>query len=92
MRNLPYPAEKWHNIRIVRTDGSVATDYEMSVADAVETAIFHNLGIVGVAKVEWRGAHIGQPYTDQETGKVVSPWRDVTEHYKNLYHEGTSAQ
>jgi hypothetical protein len=79
-KHAPIPVADWHNVRYTRKDGTVSSDFEMSIADAVNTSLFYNRGIVNLAKVEWRGAHIGPQ------------WRDVTETYKMLYQEGLTRE
>ena len=79
-----YPVAKWHNIRYTRLvglDEAVQTsDFEMSVADAVDTGVHNNLGVLNLLKVEWCG-----PAGPTET----AVWKDITEAYKRGYHERT---
>jgi hypothetical protein len=71
----------WHNFRLTRVnpDGSMSieSDFNMSVKEAVEDATFAGKAIVNVHKVEWKGIHIGPT------------WSDVTDTYRNLFHEAT---
>ncbi len=80
-KHAPIPTSDWHNVRYTRMlpNGEMitTTDFEMSVADAVDTGIHTNQGVFDLYKVEWKGAQIGHE------------WRDATEAYKNLYHQRT---
>lgn len=74
-----YPTENWHNIRYTWSPANaamqVATDYELSVRDAVDTFHHNQLPIMTLYKVEWKGRQVG------------SYWNDVTDYFKSLHHE-----
>ncbi len=69
-------ADYW-TIRFIR-DGNLTGHFAMSVQEAVEDAILENQGVIGLTKVEFRGNHIGDY------------WTDVTSFFKSRYHEGTT--
>lgn len=70
-----YSTEKWHNVRYTR-NGKVSTDFEMSLADAVNTGLFQRSGLDGLEKVEYAGT------------QYVGAWEDVTAEYKRQYRQG----
>lgn len=69
---------QYWNIRYLR-NGKVSGDYQVELRHAVEDDIESNAGILGLERVEWRGSHIGDE------------WRDVTEWYRNAYHERSNS-
>jgi hypothetical protein len=80
---MTYATEKWHNLRITRRNANsesvvVTTDFERTLAEAVESNIFHNLGVVDIVSVEWK-----------DPDYMGKNWRDVTETFRNMFHEGT---
>lgn len=68
---------QYWTVRYLR-NGQVTGDYHLELRHAVEDDVEANAGIVGLERVEWRGNHIGEE------------WRDVTEWYRNAYHERTN--
>ena len=68
---------QYWTVRYAR-DGVVSGDYHLELLHAVEDDILHNVGIHNLEKVEWCGNHIG------------NEWRDVTDWYRNAYHERTT--
>lgn len=73
-----YGTEKWHNIRYTYAGGHVVkTDFEMSVEDAVNTALFEKSGIDNLEKVEYAGT------------ERVGAWQDVTGDFKRRYKKGS---
>ena len=63
------------NVRYTR-NGEISGEYQLELRHAVEDAIESNAGVVGLTKVEWRGSHISDY------------WSDVTEWFKTHYQEG----
>lgn len=70
--------ENWHNIRWTRreNDGTlkVNSDFEMSVAEAVENDLFHKRGTRDLLLVEFSGP-AGGPHFENVTDHYLAQYR-----------------